>query len=266
MVWTVLFLALLAIMFVVLWPFLRPNFEETPKETPSDWTRQSLKAALAAVDKDEARGVLSGDAADSQRADIAQQAELAFTKGETGETDENTDLNRRDAQGRAGFICVAGILLLAPVLLWGGYMHLGTKNPQDAERAALKTAELETAAQQTLTIEAAVLKIEARLKEMPEEGLLWAALGDLKNRQADYVGAEAAFEQALRYSDESSEGATAASSEERARLWLVLAMTRRTQGRPLSDPSVVAPLKKSLELDPSSPAAILLARIQEETP
>ena len=254
MIWMVLLLALIAIMIVVLWPFLRPKSEDMQ----SDWTRQSLKAALAAVDKDEARGVLSVDAADAQRTDIARQADLAFKKGGLSETGKNFHLKGETVKGRAGFICVAGILLLAPVLLWGGYMELGTKNPQAAEKAALQNAEKGTAGQQTLTIEAAIVKIEARLEQTPEEGLLWAALGDLKNRQADFVGAEAAFEQALRYSAESS--------EETARLWLVLAMTRRTQGRPLSDPSVVAPLKKSLELDPSSPAAILLARIQEETP
>jgi len=52
--------------------------------------------------------------------------------------------------------------------------------------------------------------------------------------------------------------------QEGAQLWLILAMTRRTQGVELSDPLVAEPLKKSLALDETSPAAILLARIEDE--
>ena len=246
----ILCLALIAIMLVVLWPFLRPQ----SNKLSDDWTRQSLKAALAAVDKDEARGVLSAEVAAGQRADIARKAESVLKTANAGDTHQ-----ANQPKGRAAFMCAAIILLIAPVLLWGGYTHLGTPNPQDEQaKAAATRAQLEAAAQPTLTLETAIGEIEARLKGRPEDGGLWAALGDLKNRQADYAGAEEAFEQAVLYSADDSEGM--------ARLWLVLAMTRRTQGLPLSDPSVIEPLQRSLDLDPNSPAAILLERAQEKTP
>ena len=243
-------------MLVVLWPFLRP----TSDGVQTDWTRQSLKAALAAVDKDEARGVLSAEAAEAQRVDIARKAEAALNGSEVDGPHMATL-----PKGRAAFICVAIILLIVPVLLWGGYARLGTANPQVAEAAAQKAAE--KAAQEkaqgaqgqaALTLESAIAEIEARLKDAPEEGRLWVALGDLKNRQADYAGAEVAFEQAVLYSTEQPESM--------AQLWLILAMTRRSQGLPFSDPSIVEPLERSLALDPNSPAAILLARIEGETP
>ncbi|MEP6342192.1 MAG: c-type cytochrome biogenesis protein CcmI [Maricaulaceae bacterium] len=245
----VLFFALMAITLIVLWPFLRP----TSDGVQTDWTRQSLKAALAAVDKDEARGVLSAEAAEAQRVDIARKAEAALTRSDA----DRSPMAARP-KGRAAFICVSIILVIAPVLLWAGYARLGTPNPQRAEAAAQEKVQLGAQAQADLTLESAIAEIETRLKDTPEEGRLWVALGDLKNRQADYAGAEAAFEQAVLYSKEQSEGM--------AQLWLILAMTRRSQGLPFSDPSIVEPLERSLALDPNSPAAILLARVQDKTP
>lgn len=239
-------------MLVILWPFLRPQ----SGDQSGDWTRQSLKAALAAVDKDEARGVLSSDAADAQRANIAHKASLTLNND-----NENDANDRAQPKGKAAFFCVAIILVIAPVVLWGSYAHLGTVNPQAAETAAQSQLQREAALQSPLTLESAATEIKARLKDEPESGRLWAALGDVENRQGNYAEAEVAYEQAIRYSEDSS--------EDLARFWLILAMTRRTQGLPLSDPTVVDPLRKSLALDPSSPAAILLQRLEsdaEDTP
>ena len=223
----------------VLLPFLKPS---RAPEAQTDWTRESLKAALAAVDKDEARGVLSSDAADQQRSDIAAKAKAAF---------ENVDAPREAdsaARGsRKGLIIAALGLVLAPILLFGGYMSLGSPSPQPAK-----------AVQPEITLQAAITALEARLGNQPDDARLWASLGDLKIRNEDFVGAEAAFEQAVSLPIEDR--------GEAARLWMILAMTRRTQGVELSDPSVTGPLEKSLELDENSPAAILLERAKGEAP
>lgn len=240
MIWFVLTLCLLPIMLVVLWPFLRPakNIEG------ADWTKASLKAALAAVDKDEARGVLNAAAADRQRAKIAADAEIVFAQ---------TPQSEMPSQGRKGFIMAAASLVIAPWLLFGAYTFLGTPNPAVAQKKAVDAANVQ---RPEITLAEAISALEARLEDNPDNSQAWAALGDLKIRNDDLVGAEAAFERAV--------ALPAAGAEEGARLWLLLAMTRRTQGRPLSDPSVMEPLKKSLELDANSPAAVLLRRIEDE--
>ena len=233
MIWFVLTLCLLLIMVCVLWPFLKA----APHEGSTDWTRESLKAALAAVDKDEARGVLSADAANLQRRDIAAKAEAAL------------DVAAEPAKPprRAGLIIAAVGLCLAPILLFGGYMSLGTPDPKAAQVSTV---------QPEITLDAAIAALEARLGTTPDDARMWASLGDLKIRNEDFVGAEAAIKQAVSLPIENS--------QEAARLWMILAMTRRTQGAALTDPSVVGPLEKSLELDENSPAAILLERVKSE--
>ena len=218
-------------MVCVLWPFLKA----APQTQAADWTRESLKAALAATDKDEARGVLSADAANQQRSDIAAKAKAAM----------DVSAAPRSSVGRKGFIIAALGLILAPILLFGGYMSLGTPDLKAAQTSA---------GQPEITLQAAITALEARLGTTPDDARMWASLGDLKIRNDDFVGAEAAFKQAVSLPIENS--------QEAARLWMILAMTRRTQGAALTDPSVVGPLEKSLALDENSPAAILLEQVK----
>lgn len=255
MIWFVLTLCLVTLMTIVLWPFLKP-VEQIQEQT--DWTRASLKAALAAVDKDEARGVLSRGSADQQRAEIAVQAKATF--------ETNTDLNAASLstpKSRFGFILAALSLALAPILLFGAYLFLGTPDPVTAQKTALQevmaqqaATQLEANAKAEINLDEAIKTIEARLEKTPDDGRAWAVLGDLKIRNQDFIGAEAAFVKAAELPSETA--------QEKAQIWLLLAMTRRTQGRELNDPSVVEALQKSLELDSNSPAAILLERIEDE--
>ena len=235
-------------MSVVLWPFLRP----LPELKAENWTQSSLKAALAAVDKDEARGILSTAQARAQRAEIAAKAVAVLSEAPDISAEPQDIPATR--QNRTGFILAALCLVVAPALLFGGYVGLGTPDPVLAERQAVQ----KTIANQrpNISLDEAINALETRLIETPNDPKAWTALGDLKIRNEDYIGAEAAFVRASELPiDNKVDG---------ARLWLLLAMTRRTQGRELSDPLVVEPLQKSLELDPSSPAAVLLGRIQEE--
>ena len=240
-IWLVLALCLVPIAALVLWPFLKA--ERGAADITEDWTRASLKAALAAVDKDEARGVLSTEAANIQRADIAKAAQ---------DLPEHHPVTAEAKKSRNGFILAAAALIFAPCLLFGGYMALGTADPETAQKTALAAQSAEA----PQTLEAAIAAVETRLESEPESGRLWAALGDLKIRNQDLLGAETALEKAVSLLE--------GSDAEQARLWLMLAMTRRSQGRPLSDDSIIAPLEKSLALDPASPAAILLKRAKAE--
>lgn len=249
MIWLVLAVCLLFIAAIVMWPFLRPApiEERRPYE---DWNRASLKAALAAVDKDEARGVLSPQAAQAQRIIIAQ-------KGEALEQAGRADLSQSSlsqSSGHSGFIIAAAALVFAPGLLFGAYILLGTAAPEAAQQAALTAQQ----AQQPQNLTEAIAAIEARIEADPDNGRLWAVLSDLKIRNQDLSGAEAALEKAVNLPTESD--------KEKAQLWLILAMTRRSQGLPLSDESIIEPLEMSLSLDAASPAAILLERAQSETP
>ncbi len=243
-IWFVLALCLLVIAAIILWPFLRAEPTQARADI-DDWDRASLKAALAAIDKDEARGILKAEAADAQRADIAKKA-------------QNYNPDSKAAAGEKpkqfGFIMAAAMLLIAPCLLFGGYIMLGTTNPKASQEAALA----QQIARQPHSLEDAIISVEKRIEAAPDNGNLWALLGDLKIRNEDLTGAEAALEKAVKL--------PASNDAEKARLWLILAMTRRSQGLPLSDASVKEPLEKSLELDANSPAAILLKRANPEPP
>lgn len=247
MIWFILTACLLLIAAAILWPFLKPETASSERLTfEADWTEASLKAALAAVDKDEARGVLSAGSAGSQRVHIAAQAEQHFT----------ADENVKTAPRRAGFIVATAGLLAAPLLLFGLYMALGTPDPASAEKQAQAQRAQTNIAAPEINLEDGIALLEDRLLKQPDDSRAWAALGDLKIRSQDLVGAEAAFQRAL--------DLPMNDNLEAARLWMILAMTRRSQGLELSDPSIVGPLEKSLVLDPSSPAAILLERINQE--
>ena len=228
-------------MLAILGPFLRP---QPMTQSGEDWSRSALKAALAAVDKDEARGVLSESEAARQRADIAAKAKAVL---------EEREEIAPAPKGRSGLIIAAVSLAIAPVILFGAYLVLGTPYPKAVEKNAQAAAAQRSS---EIGINEAIAQLEAELENTPEDSRLWARLGDLKIRNEDFIGAEAAFERAV--------ALPFAAPEEGARLWLILAMTRRTQGLELSDPKIVAPLKKSLELDENSPSAILLERIEAE--
>lgn len=228
-------------MVTVLWPFLRP----TPMEAGrTDWSRAALRAALAAVDKDEARGILSADDANRQRADIAAKARAAL-----GDSSDGTSLPR----SRKGLVIAGASLCLAPVIVFGAYLTLGTPDPSAAQKRALASV---SDTQQEVNFDALIKALDAQLETRPDDSQLWARLADIKIRKEDFTGAEAALERAV--------ALPFSTPQEGAQLWLILAMTRRTQGVELSDPLVAEPLKKSLALDETSPAAILLARIEDE--
>jgi len=242
MIWFVLALCLLLIAGLVLHPFLKPA--EAAHELRDDWSRASLKAALAAVDKDETRGILTQEAANIQRADIAKKAKSLESQG---------DEAPQTSSGRGGFIIAAAALIIAPCFLFGAYKILGTDNPAAAQQAALKAQQRQP---QLSSLDAAILSIKAQIEADPENARLWAALSDVKIRNQDLSGAEAALETAVNL--------PTANDKEKAQLWLMLAMTRRSQGLPLSDGSVIEPLEKSLAFDPASPAARLLERVRSE--
>lgn len=243
MIWFVLALSLLLIAAIILWPFIKPERVKEAREA-EDWNRASLKTILAAIDKDEARGVLSPSAAIIQRESIAKKAQsISMVTG------EHNDLTPH----RRGFILAAGALILAPCFLFGAYMMLGTIDPISAQNTALATQQ----APQPQTVVDAIAAVESQIERDPENANLWAALGDLKIRNQDLSGAEIAFETAV--------SLPVINDTEKSRLWLILAMTRRSQGLPLSDAAVVEPLENSLALDAQSPAAILLQRVKSET-
>lgn len=247
MIWFVLALCLLVIAALVLRPFLKPI--NTADQAYDDWSRASLKAALAAVDKDESRGILTEDAANIQRADIARKAkDLGLDDDKSSQAPSS-----QRSSGRGGFIIAATALILAPCFLFGTYKLLGTDNPGAAQQAALKAQRLQP---QLSSLDAAILSIKAQIEADPENARLWAALSDLKIRSQDLSGAEAALETAVNL--------PTANDKEKAQLWLMLAMTRRSQGLPLSDGSIIEPLEKSLAFDPASPAARLLERARSE--
>jgi len=243
MIWFVLALCLLVIAALVLRPFLKPV--NTADQAHDDWSRASLKAALAAVDKDESRGILTEDAANIQRADIARKAkDLGLDDDKSSQAPSS-----QRSSGRGGFVIAATALILAPSFLFGTYKLLGTDNPT----AALKAQRLQP---HLSSLDAAILSIKAQIEADPENARLWAALSDLKIRSQDLSGAEAALETAVNL--------PTANDKEKAQLWLMLAMTRRSQGLPLSDGSIIEPLEKSLAFDPASPAARLLERARSE--
>ena len=180
---------------VVLLVLLRPLARASGNADDVTAAREGFDAAvyrdqLAEVDADRARGLIGEAEAEAARIEIARR--LLATDGKS-RASEGT--SREGAASRAALI---GVTMLLPLLALGFYLAYGSPGLPDQPLVS----RLQDPANEQ-NIAALVARVEARLREHPEDGEGWDVIAPVYLGWRRYGDAANAYEQAIRLLGES---------------------------------------------------------------
>jgi cytochrome c-type biogenesis protein CcmH len=146
---------------------------------------------LGEIESDRARGLIGGEEAEAARVEIARRLLAADSKAKaSGEIASDT--------GRAKIATIA-VAVALPLLALGLYLAYGSPRLPDQPLAARLQ---DPSSDQNL--EALVARVEARLREHPEEGEGWDAIAPVYMGWQRYSDAADAYGQAIRLLGESA--------------------------------------------------------------
>ncbi len=194
---------------------------------------------LGEIESDRARGLIGEEEAEAARVEIARRLLAADSKAMTSESIPS------DA-GRAKTATIA-VAVVLPLLALGLYLAYGSPRLPDQPLAARLQ---DPSSNQNL--EALVARVEARLREHPEEGEGWDAIAPVYMGWQRYSDAADAYGQAIRLLGESAKR-----------------LSGKGQALVLANNGVVteearAALDRALELDPSLLEPRILLAIAKE--
>lgn len=174
----------------VLFVLLRPLARKEASGEAGDAAREGFDAAvyrdqLAEIDADRARGLIGDAEAEAARIEIARR--LLASDGKVRATSAGPS---RGAAANAAMVAVA---LLLPLLALGFYLSYGSPGLPDQPLALrLKDPANEQ------NIAALVARVEARLREHPEDGEGWDVIAPVYLGWRRFGDAAGAYEQAIR--------------------------------------------------------------------
>ncbi len=174
-----------AAMIAVLWPMLRPGNQELDAAA---YDTAVFKDQLDEIITEKERGVISRIEAEAARTEVSRRL-LAAAR-----TSDNSRASASDKRGgnipALALICT---FICVPVISAALYLVYGSPTLPDRPLAArLKNTS------GAKKIEALVARVEARLRDHPEDGRGWEVLAPVYMRQQRYGDASEAFEKALR--------------------------------------------------------------------
>lgn len=176
---------------IVLLVLLRPLASaETNDRAAEAFDAAVYRDQLGEIDNDRARGLIGEEEAEAARIEIARRLLAADSKAKVSGA-ASSDVGR----GRAATIAVAVAL---PLLALGLYLAYGAPRLPDQPLAARLQ---DPASDQNL--EALVARVEARLREHPEEGEGWDVIAPVYMGWQRYNDAAEAYAQAIRLLGES---------------------------------------------------------------
>lgn len=177
MIW-LLFAAMTALAMAALaYPLVaRPS---RSRSTPSE--AEFYRDQIAEIDRDAARGLLSGADAEGARVEAARRL-LRVTPADAAPS--------QAPSSRARYVALAAIFLAVPAAAAGLYLELGSPNRGDLPLAARIN--------DSNDIEALVAKVEQRLLAQPDDVRGYDALGPVYLRMGRLERAENAFNEAIR--------------------------------------------------------------------
>ena len=146
---------------------------------------------LGEIDRDRARGLIGEEEAEAARVEIARRLLAADSKAEA-----SAGISSGTGRARAATIAVAVAL---PLLALGLYIVYGSPRLPDQPLAARLQ---DPSSDQNL--EALVARVEARLREHPEEGEGWDVIAPVYMGWQRYADAADAYAQAIRLLGESA--------------------------------------------------------------
>lgn len=222
------------VLFVLLRPLAATKAERAPEAFDAAIYRDQLKE----IESDRARGLIGDEEAEAARIEIARRLLAA---------DSKTREEIAEAGSAATRSALAGIAVALPLLAVGLYLLYGSPRLPDQPLAA----RLEDPANDQ-NLAALVAKVEARLRQHPEEGEGWEVIAPVYFSWQRYREAADAYTQAIRLLGESPKR-----------------LSGQGQALVLANNGVVTEdarraLERALELDPSLVEPRILLAIAKE--
>jgi cytochrome c-type biogenesis protein CcmH len=176
---------------IVLFILLRPlaaagRVERAPEALDAAVYRDQLKE----IESDRARGLIGEEEAEAARIEIARRLLAADSKAHASD---------RKTSNRAARSALIGVAFALPLLALGLYLLYGSPRLPDQPL----TARLQDPANDQ-NLAALVAKVEARLRDHPEEGEGWEVIAPVYMSWRRYNDAADAYAQAIRLLGESS--------------------------------------------------------------
>ncbi len=198
-------------------------------EQAADYDLEVYRDQLAELERDAARGVISGQEAEEARTEIARRI-LKADKARSAQT-------AAPASAASRWVTAVAILSI-PVVSWGAYAMIGSPDmPAQPLAARMEKSPTEN------TVEELIARAEKHLRANPDDGAGWEVLGPIYMRVNRYDDAAVAYRHSIRLL-----------GKDAARLaGLGEAMTAIGEG----DVSAQAreSFKAALDLDPANPKA-----------
>ena len=236
LLWIVLACLTAIVLLVLLRPLARAD---TKGPAPEAFDAAVYRHQLGEIESDRARGLIGETEAEAARIEIARRLLRA---------DSNEQASDRTAKpSTAKFVAAIVVALVLPILALGLYLSYGSPRLPDQPLAA----RLEDPASDR-NLEALVARVEARLREHPEEGEGWDVIAPVYLGWRRYNDAAEAYEQAIRLLGESAKR-----------------LSGQAQALVLANNGVVTEearraLERAVELDPSLVEPHILLTIAKE--
>lgn len=183
--WILVALLSAAVTYAVTRPLLQPAAETS---AASDADIAVYKDQLSEIDADEARGVISKIEADAARAEVSRRVLRKADRGRSEAPASDRGLN--PLHMTATLVLPLASLALYLVLGAPGLPGTPLKERVAGNLDATKTEDM-------------VAKVEARLRQKPDDGTGWEVIAPVYMAQGRYQDAAAAFANAMRYLGES---------------------------------------------------------------
>ena len=182
LIWVILACLTAIVLLVLLRPLAGPAANEG---APEALDAAVYRDQLGEIDSDRARGLIGEEEAEAARVEIARRLLAADSKAHAADGTKSDS-----GPARAAMI---GVALALPLLALGLYLAYGSPRLPDQPLAARLQ---DPASDQNL--EALVARVEARLREHPEEGEGWDVIAPVYMGWRRYPDAADAYAQAVR--------------------------------------------------------------------
>jgi cytochrome c-type biogenesis protein CcmH len=187
LLWVILACLTAIVLLVLLRPLARAGATGDARET---FDAAVYRDQLGEIESDRARGLIGEEEAEAARIEIARRLLAADSKARAND--------RAKADGARAKAAMLGVGAALPLLALGLYLVYGSPRLPDQPLAA----RLEDPASDR-KLEALVARVEARLREHPEEGEGWEVIAPVYMSWRRYNDAAEAYGQALRLLGES---------------------------------------------------------------
>lgn len=172
----------------VLWPFLR---SEKGAADDTGYDSAVFKDQITEIESERERGLISEAEAEAARTEVARRLLVA------ARTDAMQAIQQPRESRSVAALALVGAFLFVPVVSAALYLVYGSPGMPDHPLSARLDERIEDQG-----VDELVARVEARLREFPQDGRGWEVIAPVYMRQRRYVDAADAFGKALRLQGE----------------------------------------------------------------